>query len=194
MRRRSRSKHNRSVPRSKNCSRALAVAVSTSALGAAVPAASATAAPRDAPAPAEAEGRQLTVMFCDLVGSTALAAKLPPDLRQLVEAELQREPSLSWDIAVTNVLPPLTQGSRRRKAADMPHRTSVSDPLSSWRGPKPGSTRSPRPGGNAPIADRCGHLSNPYKPNIPRQRYTPRPIQEIRPAILRSDECGLRGR
>jgi N6-adenosine-specific RNA methylase IME4 len=27
-----------------------------------------------------------------------------------------------------------------------------------------------------------------------RQRYTPRPIQEIRPAILRSGECGLRGR
>lgn len=63
------------------------------------------------------------------------AIKLPPDLRQLVEAELQREPSLSWDIAVTNVLPPLTQGSRRRKAADMPHRTSVSDPFSRPGGP-----------------------------------------------------------
>ena len=48
------------------------------ALGAAVPAASATAAPRDAPAPAEAERRQLTVMFCDLVGSTALGARLDP--------------------------------------------------------------------------------------------------------------------
>jgi hypothetical protein len=46
------------------------------------------------------------------------AIKLPPDLRQLVEAELQREPSLSWDIAVTNVLPPLPQGRRRRKAAE----------------------------------------------------------------------------
>ena len=32
----------------------------------------------DAPAPADAERRQLTVMFCDLVGSTALAAQLDP--------------------------------------------------------------------------------------------------------------------
>src|SRR6478672_10733626 len=54
------------------------------ALGAAVPAASATAVPRDAPAPAEAERRQLTVMFCDLVGSTALSARLDPeDLRDI---------------------------------------------------------------------------------------------------------------
>jgi class 3 adenylate cyclase len=57
------------------------------ALGAAVPAASATAAPRDAPAPAEAERRQLTVMFCDLVGSTALSARLDPeDLREIIAA------------------------------------------------------------------------------------------------------------
>src|SRR6266699_3537513 len=39
------------------------------------PAATATAAPHDAPAPAGAERRQLTVMFCDLVGSTALASR-----------------------------------------------------------------------------------------------------------------------
>jgi class 3 adenylate cyclase len=32
------------------------------------------AAPRDAPAPADAERRQLTVMFCDLVGSTSRKA------------------------------------------------------------------------------------------------------------------------
>jgi len=57
------------------------------ALGAAAPAASATAAPRDAPAPAEAERRQLTVMFCDLVGSTALSARLDPeDLREIIGA------------------------------------------------------------------------------------------------------------
>jgi class 3 adenylate cyclase/predicted ATPase len=57
------------------------------ALGATVPAASVTAAPRDAPAPADAERRQLTVMFCDLVGSTALSARLDPeDLREVVGA------------------------------------------------------------------------------------------------------------
>jgi class 3 adenylate cyclase/predicted ATPase len=57
------------------------------ALGAAVPAASATAAPRDAPAPIEAERRQLTVMFCDLVGSTALSSRLDlEDLREVIAA------------------------------------------------------------------------------------------------------------
>src|SRR5215831_6967380 len=40
------------------------------------PAAPVIAAPRDAPTPADAERRQLTVMFCDLVGSTALSARL----------------------------------------------------------------------------------------------------------------------
>jgi class 3 adenylate cyclase len=50
-----------------------------------VPAAAVTTAIRDAPAPAEAERRQLTVMFCDLVGSTALAARLDPeDLREVI--------------------------------------------------------------------------------------------------------------
>jgi class 3 adenylate cyclase/predicted ATPase len=57
------------------------------ALGAAVPAASATAAPRDVLAPAEAERRQLTVMFCDLVGSTELSSRLDPeDLREVIAA------------------------------------------------------------------------------------------------------------
>ena len=46
------------------------------------PAAS-TAVSRETPPLAEAERRQLTVMFCDLVGSTALAARLDPeDLRE----------------------------------------------------------------------------------------------------------------
>src|SRR5205807_5263522 len=40
-----------------------------------------------APAPPEAERRQLTVLFCDLVGSTALSAQLDPeDLREVVRA------------------------------------------------------------------------------------------------------------
>jgi class 3 adenylate cyclase/predicted ATPase len=57
------------------------------ALGAAVPAAAETAAGADAPAPADAERRQLTVMFCDLVGSTALAGRLDPeDLREVIGA------------------------------------------------------------------------------------------------------------
>ena len=37
--------------------------------------------------PASAERRQLTVMFCDLVGSTALASRLDPeDLREVIGA------------------------------------------------------------------------------------------------------------
>src|SRR5438105_13295143 len=57
------------------------------ALGATVPTAVVTAAPSDAPAPTDAERRQLTVMFSDLVGSTALATRFDPeDLRELIGA------------------------------------------------------------------------------------------------------------
>jgi class 3 adenylate cyclase/tetratricopeptide (TPR) repeat protein len=43
------------------------------------------AAPRDGPTPADAERRQLTVMFCDLVGSTELSSRLDPeDLREVI--------------------------------------------------------------------------------------------------------------
>ena len=46
-----------------------------------------TAASHDAPAPADAERRQLTVMFCDLVGSTELSSRLEPeDLREVISA------------------------------------------------------------------------------------------------------------
>jgi class 3 adenylate cyclase/tetratricopeptide (TPR) repeat protein len=57
------------------------------ALSTAVPHAVATAAPADAPGPADAERRQLTVMFCDLVGSTALSTRFDPeDLREVISA------------------------------------------------------------------------------------------------------------
>jgi class 3 adenylate cyclase/predicted ATPase len=49
-------------------------------------ASSVTSAPTS-PAPIDAERRQLTVMFCDLVGSTALSARLDPeDLREVIAA------------------------------------------------------------------------------------------------------------
>jgi class 3 adenylate cyclase/predicted ATPase len=58
-----------------------------SALGAVLTDVAVTAASLDAPAQAEAERRQLTVMFCDLVGSTALSARLDPeDLREVIAA------------------------------------------------------------------------------------------------------------
>jgi class 3 adenylate cyclase len=56
------------------------------------PAAPAAALPQTAPPPAvlstpAAERRQLTVLFCDLVGSTALSAQLDPEeLREVVRA------------------------------------------------------------------------------------------------------------
>jgi class 3 adenylate cyclase len=59
------------------------------ALGEAAPAAAAAAAAPAAPARAgaAAERRQLTVMFCDLVGSTALSTRLDPeDLREVIAA------------------------------------------------------------------------------------------------------------
>ena len=50
-----------------------------------VPTAAVTQTPPDARAPAEAERRPLTVMFCDLVGSTALSTRHDPeDLRELI--------------------------------------------------------------------------------------------------------------
>src|SRR5215831_16124613 len=56
------------------------------ALGAAAPAVPVTAETDDA-ARSDAERRQLTVMFCDLVGSTALSARLDPeDLREVIGA------------------------------------------------------------------------------------------------------------
>ena len=57
------------------------------ALSADVPATVVTATSRDVPTPADAERRQLTVMFCDLVGSTALSTQFDPeDLRELIGA------------------------------------------------------------------------------------------------------------
>jgi hypothetical protein len=56
-------------------------------LGMAVPAAVMTGPAPDAPAQVDAERRQLTVMFCDLVGSTELSARLDPeDLRDIIAA------------------------------------------------------------------------------------------------------------
>src|SRR5437667_7631925 len=55
------------------------------ALGAEAPAAPVSAVAPDTPASAEAERRQLTVMFCDLVGSTPLSTRHDPeDLRELI--------------------------------------------------------------------------------------------------------------
>src|SRR6516225_5600177 len=49
------------------------------ALGGEGAAATVTAARSDTPAPADAERRQLAVMFCDLVGSTALSTRHDPE-------------------------------------------------------------------------------------------------------------------
>src|SRR6516165_4846008 len=57
------------------------------ALGASAAGTTPTAAVSDAPALAEAERRQLTVMFCDLVGSTALSVRFAPEeLREEIRA------------------------------------------------------------------------------------------------------------
>ena len=57
------------------------------ALGASAPTVAVRAAVSDASAPADAERRQLTVMFCDLVGSTALSTRFDPEeLREEIRA------------------------------------------------------------------------------------------------------------
>ena len=56
-------------------------------LGTTVPTAVEAARAPSAPAQDDAERRQLTVMFCDLVGSTALSTRIDPeDLRELISA------------------------------------------------------------------------------------------------------------
>ena len=65
------------------------------ALGAAAPAPAPIAAPASVPpptpVPAQAERRQLTVMFCDLVGSTALSTGMDPeDLRDVIASYQSR--------------------------------------------------------------------------------------------------------
>ena len=55
---------------------------------------------------AEAERRQLTVMFCDLVGSTALSTRLDPeDLRELIGGYHRASPRRS---AASTALSPST--------------------------------------------------------------------------------------
>src|ERR1700731_780890 len=65
----------------------------TAALGAAAPApapiATPASVPPPAPAPAQAERRQLTVMICDLVGSTALSTGMDPEDLRVVIASYQ---------------------------------------------------------------------------------------------------------
>src|SRR5215213_4814948 len=46
---------------------------------AAAPEAAGRVFPQDAPAAADGERRQLTVMFCDLAGSTSLSASMDPE-------------------------------------------------------------------------------------------------------------------
>jgi class 3 adenylate cyclase/predicted ATPase len=63
---------------------ALSAPTTTPAL---TPIAAETAAPETTPEPPQAERRQLTVMFVDLVGSTALSTRLDPeDLREVIRA------------------------------------------------------------------------------------------------------------
>src|SRR6202048_1009494 len=68
-------------------------AIAALGVGAPAPALTATpaSAPPTAPAPAQAERRQLTVMFCDLVGSTALSTGMDPeDLRDVIASYQSR--------------------------------------------------------------------------------------------------------
>ena len=72
------------------------------------PAATATAARRDAPTPADAERRQLSVMFCNLVDSTALSTRFDPEnLRELIGTitELSQRPSAASVALSTSTWP-----------------------------------------------------------------------------------------
>src|SRR5215831_7061706 len=60
------------------------------ALSAAAPAAAVAAVVSGASAPADAERRQLTVMFCDLVGSTPLSVRFDPEDLSTARGTTQR--------------------------------------------------------------------------------------------------------
>ena len=65
----------------------------------AAPSASTGSQPQDA-----AERRQLTVMFCDLVGSTPLSTRFDPeDLREIVAPTIAASPTPSAALAVLSV-------------------------------------------------------------------------------------------
>ena len=110
------------------------------ALTAAVP------APDAAPA-AEAERRQLTVMFCDLVGSTALSARLDPeDLRAVIGAYHRscaapwpiRSPTTTSPVAIPtrtcNRVPAFVSSPATASTSASPARTARSVSCSSARG------------------------------------------------------------
>jgi class 3 adenylate cyclase len=116
------------------------------ALGATAPGASATVAPRDAPAPAEAERRQLTVMFCDLVGSTPLSARLDPeDLREVIAVYHRTVADVvkSFDGFVAKYMGDgvLVYFGYRGRMRTMPSAQSVRD--SAWSMLSPGLTSNP---------------------------------------------------
>jgi class 3 adenylate cyclase/tetratricopeptide (TPR) repeat protein len=68
-----------------------AIAALGSGLPTAAPTATPASVPPPPPAPAQAERRQLTVMFCDLVGSTALSTGMDPeDLRDVIASYQNR--------------------------------------------------------------------------------------------------------
>ncbi len=69
------------------------------------------ATPLPAASSAEAERRQLTVMFCDIVGSTALSARLDPeDMREIVGAYHHSCADLITKAGETSLQPVLGDG------------------------------------------------------------------------------------
>jgi hypothetical protein len=100
------------------------------ALGGAPPVPAAASEPA-ATAPNEAERRQLTVMFCDLVGSTALSAHLDPeDLREVSALRPRYRPRLPPIVEVRRDLSPqrlplLRPLEEARRRQDDPPRKAV---------------------------------------------------------------------
>jgi SAM domain (Sterile alpha motif) len=91
----------------------------------------------------EAERRQLTVLFCDLVGSTELAARLDPeDLREVI-----RRPAPTWSAGMRGTWPgSWGTASWRSSAGHARTKTMPSArcaPVFSWSGKSPSSSRAP---------------------------------------------------
>ncbi|MFP6759395.1 MAG: hypothetical protein VCC99_14440 [Alphaproteobacteria bacterium] len=131
-----------------------------------------TKSPGALAAPREAERRQITVMFCDLVGSTALSEQLDPeDLRGLMQAYQEAagsriKPGLAWPGLAWPGLPLPTHRGARTAACRRPS-CGLAPPAPADPSPR-GARQTPR---RYRSRDRRSPIDAPPPRNPPLERH-----------------------
>jgi hypothetical protein len=133
-------------------------------------AAAAPVAPRDT-----AEHRQVTVMFSDLVGSTALSARMDPEDPRL---HLRHLTPVRW-----RLIDPLRRRALQRSDHLLYRRTTVSTHLRSNQSPEPAESAN-RPPAAGPAHDPDGLLGHGLPDRISQARTVPR-------AFLSASRCPM---